>query len=96
MEDAFSDMKSAMEEVMAVAAVQGINLTREDFDRNISILENIDPDGYPSMQQDSKNKKKTEVELFAGKMIEMAEEFGIPIPTNERYYKIIKEMESDY
>ena len=96
MKDAFSDMKSAMEEVMAVAAAQGINLTREDFDRNISILEHIDPEGYPSMQQDSKNKKKTEVELFAGKMIEMAGEYGIPVPTNEKYYKIIKEMEARY
>ena len=95
MEDAFSDMKSAMEEVMAVAAARGINLTREDFDNDIAILESLDPEGFPSMQQDAMAKRKTEVDMFAGTLIEIAGRYGIPVPTNEKYYKIIKEMESN-
>jgi 2-dehydropantoate 2-reductase len=48
------------------------------------------------MQQDALAKRKSEVDIFAGTLIEIAGHYGIPVPTNERYYKIIKEMESKY
>ena len=90
------DLKSAMYEVIKIANLEGINLTEEDYNWNISVFETLNPDGMPSMRQDALAKRPSEVELFAGTMIRYAQKHGVSVPINEKYYKIIKEMESKY
>lgn len=38
-------------------------------------------------------KRHTEIEMFAGNMIEMGAEYGIPVPYCEYTYHMIKAME---
>ena len=94
--EAFSDMTGAMHEVIRIAAAEGIDLTEEDFRKDIALLKSLDPSLYPSMRQDAMAKRPSEVELFAGTVLRIAASHGIKVPVNERYYRRIMEMESSY
>ncbi len=90
------DMKAAMREVMKIAAAEGISLTEEDLEQDLGVLRGLDPDGCPSMQQDALAHRPSEVDIFAGTMLRLSKKHGIPVPVNERYYRIVKEMEAGY
>ena len=45
------------------------------------------------MRQDGIAKRKTEVDMFAGTVIEIAKKHNIHVPVNERIYMTVKEME---
>ncbi len=92
----FDMMSGAMHEVIAVAQKEGVSLTEADYENNIRILRSLKPDGYPSMRQDALAKRKSEVELFAGTIIRLAEKHGIPAPVNRFYYDKIREIEANY
>ena len=86
----------AMDEVRLVANAKGIHLTKEDMETCVEIERTLDPMGTPSMGQDRINKKASEVEMFAGTMIRMGEELGIPTPMNAYIYQRVHEIESEY
>ena len=48
------------------------------------------------MRQDALAKRKSEVDMFAGTVIELAKKHNISVPVNERYYKTIQEIECNY
>ena len=75
---------------------EGILLTEEDLENDLKILRGLNPDGLPSMQQDALAGRKTEVNLFAGTLIQVARKHGIPVPVNERYMETILEIEKDF
>lgn len=89
-------MIGAMEEVVAVAAAEGVTLTRADIDNWVSIIDSLPPDGEPSMRQDGKNHRPSEVELFAGTIRRLGQAHGIPTPVNDWLYDQIKTMEAAY
>ncbi len=89
-------MIAAMEEVLKVAQAEGVSLGQEDLQRALDITAGLNPDGYPSMRQDAVAHRASEVELFAGTIIALAEKNSIAVPVNEEYYQIIKEMECEY
>ena len=60
------------------------------------ILSGLDPDGYPSMRQDAIAGRKSEVDMFAGTMLELSERYNVPVPVNKSLYERIKTMESGY
>lgn len=93
--DAFNDMVAAMREVIAVAQAEGVDLTEDDLQAVLKILRGLNPDGLPSMQQDALAGRKSEVNLFAGTLLEIASRHGIAAPVNERYMARIREMEKD-
>lgn len=93
-EPILSEMEQAMEEVIAVANAEGVNLTEEDLAKNIAIEKTLNPTSYPSMRQDIVAGRKTEVEMFAGILIELADQHHIPAPVNRKYYARIKEIEA--
>ncbi len=84
---------AAMGEVIALAQAEGINLVPEDIDEWKKILINLHPDMKTSMCQDMEAKRKTEVEAFAGVVIERAKKAGVETPTNEMLFAIIRSME---
>lgn len=86
----------AMEEVIAIANAENVALTQEDIDYYVAILKTLDPDGVPSMRQDGIAKRKTEVDMFAGTVIDIAKKHGIAVPVNERIYKTVKKMEENW
>ncbi len=89
-------MIAAMREVIAVANAEGIKLSEADLNQYIDIIGKLNPEGMPSMEQDRINRKPSEVELFAGTVIERAKMYKIYVPTNEFLYRWVKEIEREY
>ena len=85
-----------MREVIALAKAEHVNLTEQDLEDYIRLLETLSPDGMPSMRQDGLSHRPSEVEMFAGTVRDMARRHEIQVPVNDRLYKKIKMMESRY
>ena len=88
-------MKAAMREVIAVAERSGINVTEDDLNEYVAIIDTLSPDGMPSMRQDTLARRPTEVELFAGTVIRKARTLGIAVPVNEALYREITALPVD-
>lgn len=89
-------MQNAMKEVITLAHKENVNVTQEDFDDYIKLIDSMNPNGMPSMRQDGLARRKSEVELFAGTVIAMANKHGIDVSVNRTIYEIITKMESKY
>ncbi|MCQ2591731.1 MAG: 2-dehydropantoate 2-reductase [Treponema sp.] len=87
---------NAMKEVVELSKYEGINLRTTEVQNYIDIIKTLAPDGYPSMAQDRKAKRYSEVEMFAGTVIELAEKHKIEVPTNRFLYEEMKKIESTY
>lgn len=94
--EAHDTMIGAMREVIRLARAEHVNLTEQDLDSYIDLLKTLSPDGMPSMRQDSLSHRPSEVEMFSGTVREMAKKHGLATPVNDRLYKRIREMESQY
>lgn len=95
-EEAQQLMASACREVIQIAEQEGINLTESDIDRAIQIVKTLAPEGKTSMCQDVEAGRKTEVEIFAGTVIELGQKHGISTPVNEVLWRMLKTIESLY
>jgi len=81
-------------EVVALAAAEGIGLAGADVDRMFPILAGLAPDGKTSMLQDVEARRKTEVEIFAGAVVELGRRRGVPTPVNEVLGREIAALEA--
>jgi len=88
-------MESAMKEVMAIAKEAKVDLTEKDIENWYSVLSGLSPEGKTSMLQDVEAKRKTEVEMLAGKVIELGKIYDIPTPVNKKILRSIKEIEDE-
>jgi 2-dehydropantoate 2-reductase len=86
-------MESAMMEVIQIAKAEGIQLTEDDRAKWYQVLSGLSPSGKTSMLQDVEAGRKTEVEMFAGKVLELGRKHAIPTPVNEKLFKTIREIE---
>ncbi len=91
--DANRIMLAAMREVIALANSEGIGLTEKDLDEYVALERTLDPKGMPSMRQDTFAGRPSELEMFAGTVIRMAEQKGIQVPANRELYQRIEEIE---
>lgn len=89
-------MISAMEEVLTLANLEGVKLTKDDLNYWLDVLATLNPDGKPSMAQDVEAKRKSELPLFAGTVLQLAEKHHVDVPYNAMLYSIIKEKEMKY
>jgi 2-dehydropantoate 2-reductase len=86
-------MDDAMREVMLIAQAQCIDLNEGDIKNWHDVLSDLSPEGKTSMLQDVEAGRKTEVEMFAGKVIELGRRFNIPTPVNETLFQTILALE---
>jgi len=49
-----------------------------------------------SMLQDVEVGRKTEVEMFAGKVIELGKRYNVPTPINKKLFETIRQIEASY
>lgn len=91
--DAQALMMLLMQEVVALAGKIAVDLSQKDLDEWFTVLATLSPDGKTSMLQDIEAGRKTEVEIFAGKVVAMGKEYGVPTPVNQTIFHIIKAME---
>jgi len=89
-------MESAMWEVIRLSEKAQVNLTEEDIRRFNEILPDLNPQGKTSMLQDVEAGRKTEVEMFAGKVIALGIKYNVPTPVNQRLFELIKKIEAKY
>lgn len=80
--------ENIMREVQSVAKAEGVRNTETMVDEALKHLKTMTPEGKTSMLQDVEAGRKTEVDMFAGTVIELGKKHGIPTP----YNKIMKEM----
>ena len=92
--DARALMRSLMKEVISLAEKAGIDLTEKDLDEWDQIFMRLSPTGKTSMLQDVEAGRKTEVEIFAGKVVALGKEYHLPTPVNETLLRIIKVIEN--
>ncbi len=88
-------MIAAMREVATVARAEGVPLSEEDVQSWVGLIDTFPIDGEPSMRQDGKAHRKSEVELFAGTIRRLAAKHGIAVPVNDWLYSQIQQMEKD-
>jgi 2-dehydropantoate 2-reductase len=57
------------------------------------VLHTLSPRGKTSTLQDIEAGRKTEIEMFAGKVVELGRTHGIPTPVNETMLHLIHVLE---
>ena len=94
--EAKAAMASGMREVIALSQAVGVCLQEEDLARWEATLVTLNGDNMTSMLQDVLAKRKTEIEIFAGTVVELGKKFGVPTPANELWFSLIRTIEETY
>lgn len=89
-------MLAAMNEVIAIANAEGIDLSQKDRAYYIELLKKLDPESFPSMAQDRVARRPSEVEMFAGTVMVLGRKHNIPTPVNDKLYEMVCEIEREY
>jgi len=92
--DAAALMTALMQEVVALAPAGGIDLDETATNDWLAILPTLSPTGKTSMLQDIAAGRKTEVEIFAGKVVALGKQYHVPTPVNETIGRIIRVIEA--
>lgn len=92
--DARALMRMLMAEAITLAERAGIDLGAKDMDAWDQVLTGLAPQGKTSMLQDIESGRKTEVEIFAGKVSALGKQYHMPTPVNDAVLRIIKVIES--
>ena len=85
-------MMALIDEVRLVAAAEGVELTDADVELWRSVLGGQPAEGMTSMHQDVLAGRPTEVDIFAGRVVELGERHGIPTPHNETMLWILRAL----
>ncbi len=93
-EEARSLMRSAMREVVELSKKADIGLSEQDIDQWDRTLSTLLPGGKTSMLQDVEAGRRTEVDLFAGAIVEMGRRYDVDVPVNTVLYRMLKTIES--
>ncbi len=91
--DAQALMETLMREVIVLAQRLGINLRDADIEEWNTVLKTLSPKGKTSMLQDIEAGRKTEVEAFAGKTVELGKLHGVLTPANQVVLSIVHVLE---
>ncbi|MBI5252329.1 MAG: ketopantoate reductase family protein [Desulfomonile tiedjei] len=91
--DAQTLMETLMREVLILARHVGVNLGEGDLNDWFAVLKTLSPKGKTSMLQDIEAGRKTEVETFAGKVVDLGKLYGILTPANQVVLSIIHVLE---
>jgi 2-dehydropantoate 2-reductase len=86
-------VESTMRETLMVAHAAGISLFDKDIQNFQTVLSGMHPKGKTSMLQDVEAGRKTEVEMFGGRMMELGESHGVETPLNRALYLAIRSLE---
>lgn len=79
-----------MDEVLAVAAAEGIALPRETRDRHLEFARCLEPDVGSSLLHDLTHGNRMELEALQGEVIRRAERHGVPVPATRAVYALLR------
>lgn len=86
-------MLAAQREVIALANAEGVGLGEADLQRWLDLLNTLGPANYTSMAQDAIAGRPTEVDIFAGAVMERGASHGLDVPVNTTLYGLLKAAE---
>lgn len=86
-------MAALMNEVILLSQQAGIGLAEEAVGEWVQVLHTLSPQGKTSMLQDIEAGRQTEVDIFAGKVVALGEQYGVPTPVNKTMLQIIRVLE---
>jgi 2-dehydropantoate 2-reductase len=88
-------VRDLVEEGKAVARAAGVELWEDPWEMNVLATQR----GHrhsPSMLEDVKAHRPTEVELITGALVREAHKIGIPVPLHTALYALVKAKEASY
>lgn len=89
-------MIAAMREVIGLAKAEDVKLDESDLLYWLDVIKPLAPEGMPSMRQDLLQRRKTEVDLFAGTVVKLGQKHGIPTPVNQILLEEIHALEKNF
>jgi 2-dehydropantoate 2-reductase len=90
-------MRGLLREVVAVAQAQKIELEYEErWNAIAGLLGKLAPNTKGSMLQDVENKRRTEIDVINGAIVEAGQTVGIPTPYNNAMVCLIKALEASF
>lgn len=89
-------LRASMGEILNIAYAEKINLTKDDLEDVVDILIHYPPEKKTSMLQDIESRRRTEIDSFAGTVIEYGKKCHIDTPVNSLLYHVIKAREKVY
>ena len=89
-------MFGAMREVQALSRLEGYPIPDDEFDGWVKLVDSLSPTGKPSMRQDGEAHRPSEVELFAGTIVRLAQKHDLDVPVNRWLYETVRSMEAAY
>lgn len=75
-------LQNILKEVVAIAKKEGVEKAEIIAQNAIDTFHNMAPYGKTSMLQDIENSKRTEIDAFAGYIIDLGKKYDIPTPYN--------------
>jgi 2-dehydropantoate 2-reductase len=88
-------VQALVEEGKAAAHAAGVQLWEDPWEMNLLATQR----GFkhsPSMLEDVRARRPTEVELINGSLVREAQRLGIPVPLHETVYALVKGKEASY
>lgn len=89
-------LRASMKEIVDIAKVNNIHLTEQDLEEVVQILINYPPEKKTSMLQDMEARRRTEIDSFAGTVMNYGIKCNVPTPINTMLYYGIKAREKVY
>jgi len=93
-------VRDLMDEGKAVAAAAGIELHEDPWEMNVHAVkrgETLAAEGHyahvPSMLEDVRSGRATEVDFITGALVRAAQQHGVPVPLHEAMYRLVKARE---
>jgi len=83
-----------MQEAYEVSCKLNIGIKEEEIDNILKVIKTLSPEGKTSMCQDIEAKRPTEIDIFAGTLIEIGKKYNVSLPINTFIYHAIKALES--
>ncbi|CAB1368378.1 ketopantoate reductase family protein [Denitratisoma oestradiolicum] len=90
-----------MDEGKRVAAAKGIDLFEDPWEMNVEATSHgqTGDEDYahaPSMLEDIRARRLTEIDWITGAIVRAAQEAGVPVPINETLYRLVKAREASW
>ena len=86
-------LRDAIQEILEISRKLDVGLTVHDREEIIQMLIDYPPEKKTSMLQDIEAKRRTEIDYFAGTVMELGEQTGVPTPVNRTMYYALKARE---
>jgi 2-dehydropantoate 2-reductase len=93
-------VRDLMDEGKAVAAAAGVELHEDPWEMNVLAVrrgETLAAEGHyahvPSMLEDVRSRRPTEVDFITGALVREAERLGVPVPLHTAMYRLVKARE---